>query len=73
MTKKKLYRDLDAEVVRLREALERAIPRLCHLCDLCIPIDEDEHSVGLGWHIHPRGGITECSAHKLRAALAETS
>jgi len=56
----------DVQLLRqARDALVRAVRKLCSLCDLEVPHGSTGHS-----HLLPRGGWAECKSINERAALA---
>ncbi len=58
-----------AQLLREAQAQVSMMPmRVCNLCELLIPIHNDEHSVGQGAHLLPRGGIAQCLAQPLLEA-----
>jgi len=55
----------DVQLLRqARDALVRAVRKLCSLCDLEVPHGSTGHS-----HLLPRGGWAECKSVNERAAL----
>ena len=56
----------DVQLLRqARDALVRAVRKLCSLCDLEVPHGSTGHS-----HLLPRGGWAECKSVNERAVIA---